>query len=89
MEELPTELCLEVVSQVATVEDLVKLGQVSRQWRERVKKGFENWLRMQRVGEQLSPFSRRELGWVRRHVDGWFYCVVGLGGHLWTDGVSW
>lgn len=76
MKALPNELCLKVVSRVATVEDLVNLRQVSRLWRGMVDDRFGKWLRT-RVGEQLPLFSRRELVWVRRYLDGRFCSVVG------------
>lgn len=79
MESVPAELYLKVVSQVVTVEDLVNLGLVSTTWREMGEEWLEGWLLRQRVGEQLSC---RELGWVRRQLDGWFYCVVRWGAPL-------
>jgi hypothetical protein len=78
MNELPTELRLDILSGVARVEDPVNLSQVSKSWRELVNTSFGSWLR-NRAGEQLELFTARELGWVLLHLDGCFCSVVECG----------
>jgi hypothetical protein len=70
MERMGVDVVACVVERAATVGDVVKMGNVSRLWRNSVYGAFTGWLRRQPLGTCSEWLSFVELTFVRRFVDG-------------------